>query len=83
LELFGSRARGEARAGSDVDVLVTFEPGSAPGLLAPDGFVGLIDALEACFQAPVDALTRASVEADHNEFFRREALAATEVLYAA
>lgn len=30
LAIFGSAARGEARAGSDVDLLVEFEPGRAP-----------------------------------------------------
>ena len=32
LALFGSQARGEARPGSDVDVVVEFEPGMTPGL---------------------------------------------------
>lgn len=32
LSLFGSVARGEARPDSDVDLLVIFEPGGAPGL---------------------------------------------------
>lgn len=33
LSLFGSRARGSARADSDVDLLVEFEPGAKPTLL--------------------------------------------------
>src|SRR5574341_1095019 len=32
LALFGSQARGEAAPGSDVDVVVEFEPGMTPGL---------------------------------------------------
>ena len=32
LALFGSRARGEQRPDSDVDLLVEFEPGHVPGL---------------------------------------------------
>jgi predicted nucleotidyltransferase len=33
LSLFGSRLKGTARADSDVDLLVEFEPGRKPGLL--------------------------------------------------
>jgi hypothetical protein len=33
LSLFGSRLTGTARADSDVDLLVEFEPGEEPGLL--------------------------------------------------
>ena len=33
LSLFGSRARGEARSDSDVDLLVEFEPEHVPGLI--------------------------------------------------
>ena len=33
LSLFGSRLAGRARADSDVDLLVEFEPGQEPGLL--------------------------------------------------
>lgn len=32
LGLFGSRVRGDHRPDSDLDVLVTFEPGRTPGL---------------------------------------------------
>jgi hypothetical protein len=34
LSVFGSQARGDARQASDIDVLVTFEPGRAVGFLA-------------------------------------------------
>lgn len=34
LSLFGSRLTGAARPESDIDLLVEFEPGSEPGLLA-------------------------------------------------
>ena len=33
LSLFGSTLKGTARPGSDVDLLVEFEPGETPGLL--------------------------------------------------
>lgn len=83
LELFGSRARGTARPDSDTDLLVTFAEGRTPSLLAPDGYLALIDDLERVVGGPVDLLTRAVVEADPNEYFRRQALERTETLYAA
>ena len=83
LELFGSRAKGTARADSDVDLLVTFEPGRMPSLFAPDGYMMLMSELESIFGSQVDLLTRASIESDPNEYFRRSALDHTEVLYAA
>ena len=33
LSLFGSASRGELRKDSDIDMLVEFRPGAAPGLL--------------------------------------------------
>jgi predicted nucleotidyltransferase len=81
LEMFGSRARGTARADSDADLLVTFEPGRTPSLLAPDGYMALMDELESLMGCRVDLLTRATVEADPNEYFRGSALGQTEILY--
>lgn len=37
LALFGSRLKGTARADSDIDLLVEFEPGREPGLLTLSG----------------------------------------------
>lgn len=79
LELFGSRAKGTARPDSDVDLLVTFEPGQTPGL----EFFGLADELEALLGHPVDLLTRPRVERDHNPYFKQSVLSAAEPLYAA
>ena len=53
LELFGSRAKGTARPDSDVDLLVTFEPGQTPGL----EFFGLAGEFENIFGKKVDLLT--------------------------
>ncbi len=83
LELFGSRANGTARPDSDVDLLVTFEPGMTPSFLAPDGFVALTMALETAFGHRVDVLTRDTVENDRNAIFRAQVLSNVEVLYAA
>ncbi|MBI4528056.1 MAG: nucleotidyltransferase domain-containing protein [Deltaproteobacteria bacterium] len=35
LSLFGSALKGELRKDSDIDLLVEFQPGEAPGLLDP------------------------------------------------
>jgi hypothetical protein len=79
LELFGSRAKGTARPDSDVDLLVTFEPGQTPGL----EFFGLADDLELLFGHPVDLLTRPRVERDDNPIFQHNVLSAAVTLYAA
>jgi predicted nucleotidyltransferase len=79
LELFGSRTRGTSRPDSDVDLLVTFEPGFVPGL----EFFGMADEFAALLGHRVDLLTRAAVEQDRNPYFRRNVLANAEVLYAA
>ncbi|MFA6133335.1 MAG: nucleotidyltransferase domain-containing protein [Phycisphaerae bacterium] len=77
LEAFGSFASGEAKEQSDLDMLVTFEPGAAIGL----EFVSLQQEIESLFSRPVDLLTRESVERSANKYFRRFALRRTEVLY--
>ncbi|MBX3372614.1 MAG: nucleotidyltransferase domain-containing protein [Phycisphaeraceae bacterium] len=77
LELFGSFVAGAATPESDLDILVTFEPGARVGL----GIVALQQELEALFGRPVDLLTRDSVERSANKYFRRFALRRTEPLY--
>jgi hypothetical protein len=77
LEAFGSFVSGEAGADSDLDILVTFEPGATIGL----EFVALQKEFEALFGRPVDLLTRQSVEQSPNKYFRRFALRRTQVLY--
>lgn len=79
LELFGSRARGEARPESDVDLLVTFEAGYTPGL----EFVELAEALEQTFHHDVDLLTRSSIEHSANPYRRQSILSTVESVYAA
>ncbi len=54
LSLFGSTVRGEARADSDVDVLVEFEPGVRVGLFT---FSRLKRCLEELLGRPVDLAT--------------------------
>ena len=77
LEAFGSFVSGEAEADSDLDFLVTFEPGATIGL----EFVALQQEFEALFGRPVDLLSRESVERSPNKYFRHFALRRTQVLY--
>ena len=79
LELFGSRAKGTARADSDVDLLVTFKDDRTPGLR----FVVMADELVDLFGHPVDLLVRETVEHDENPIRRRSILDRTETIYAA
>lgn len=55
--VFGSFARGEQQPGSDVDLLVEFNPGEATF----ENFMHLADYLETLFSRRVDLLTRDGV----------------------
>lgn len=77
LEIFGSLARGEARRGSDVDLLVTFAdtPGSR--------FFALEAEISAILGAPVHVLTRESVEQMTNPYRRESILSDAREIYRA
>lgn len=51
LAIFGSAARGDSRPGSDLDVLVTFEPGAKVTLFT---LAAMTDRLETALGRPVD-----------------------------
>jgi uncharacterized protein len=68
LEIFGSAARGDARRGSDVDVIATFR--EHPGLRIVEIEQGMAKLLG----VPVDLLTREAVDEMSNPF-RRESIA--------
>jgi predicted nucleotidyltransferase len=75
--LFGSVLRQEFRPDSDVDVLVEFEPGHAPGLL---GIARMERELSALFDGrKVDLRTLE----DLSRYFRQSVLEQAEVQYAA
>jgi predicted nucleotidyltransferase len=60
--LFGSRARGDARAASDVDVAVLFEEAPSPTL---DGLrFDICSVLEGCLHRPVDLVVLNHAPAD-------------------
>jgi predicted nucleotidyltransferase len=74
LDLFGSRAKGTARDGSDVDLLVEFEPGRVPGLL---GFIALQEELADLLGAEVDLVSSDGL----SPYMRDEILASRSSLY--
>ena len=76
LSLFGSVLRDDFGPHSDVDVLVSFEPGRAPGF----AFVTMHDELAALLGRPVDILERRGVE---RSLLAREILTTAETYYAA
>jgi predicted nucleotidyltransferase len=72
LRLFGSVARGEARPGSDIDLLVDFA--------VPKGFFDLIrleDELRALFGQPVDLVTEPGL----SPYFREPILGSASVIF--
>lgn len=77
LEVFGSLARGEARRGSDVDLLVTFT--HTPGAR----FFTMEAEIAALLGAPVHVLTRDSVEQMTNPYRRESILADAREIYRA
>jgi hypothetical protein len=76
LRLFGSILREDFGPDSDVDVLVEFAPGKAPGWI---GFAALALELEGTIGRQVDLRT----PADFSDRIRRRVLSESEVQYAA
>ena len=76
LALFGSVLRDDFGPGSDVDVLVEFEPETKIGLL---GLAALEIELSALIGRKVDLRTPAEL----SRYFRDEVIASAEVQYAA
>lgn len=75
LEIFGSLARGEARRGSDVDLLASFADN--PGLR----FFTMEDDMATILGVPVHLLSRDSVEEMTNPYRRKSILADAKVIY--
>ncbi len=75
LEVFGSTARGEARRGSDVDLMATFTDN--PGLR----FFSMEEEMSTILGVPVHLLTRESVEQMSNPFRRASILADAKEIY--
>lgn len=75
LSLFGSVLRGELREGSDIDLLVEFEPGHVPGL----AFFAMENELSEILGRKVDLNTPQFL----SRYFREQVLAEAELQYAA
>ncbi|HEX3828570.1 MAG TPA: nucleotidyltransferase family protein [Sporichthyaceae bacterium] len=75
LEVFGSVSRGEAGAGSDVDLLYELTPGARLGW----EIESLADALSEVFGRPVDLVSRRSLHA----LLRDQVLKEARLIYAA
>jgi predicted nucleotidyltransferase len=73
LSIFGSILRSDFGPNSDVDVLVEFEPGHAPGL----AFFGMQEELGQLLHRQVDMHTPASL----SKYFRDRVLAEARVQY--
>jgi predicted nucleotidyltransferase len=79
LELFGSVAAGDDRPGeSDIDFVVEFEPMPHGGYA--DAYFGLLKALEALFQRPVDLIVDSAIK---NPYFRQSVDESKVLIYAA
>ena len=77
LDVFGSAATGKAGAGSDIDLLVEFEPMSEG---YADAYFGLLDALQTLLRKPVDLVVESAIR---NPYFRQSVEASRTPLYAA
>lgn len=73
LYLFGSIARGEGEEGSDIDLLVEYEPGSRVGMFE---FVRLRRELSKLLGCEVDLATPDSLHKDLRDEILREAVRA-------
>jgi predicted nucleotidyltransferase len=69
--LFGSTARGEANAASDVDVLVVLDSNAHIGLLR---FAALQDHLRELFGRKVDLVSRGALNPDRDQAILDEAI---------
>jgi len=53
--LFGSRARGDAKLGSDIDIMIEFSPEAHVTVF---NYAGLKDFIASLFDSPVDVVNR-------------------------
>jgi predicted nucleotidyltransferase len=67
LQVFGSVARGQARQGSDVDLIATFDPSRKPRGL---DFFAIPDEMEALLGVPVQLMTDEAVADITNPFLK-------------
>ena len=80
LALFGSVMRDDFGPESDVDVLVSFDPGARHTLF---DMVRMEDELSRLFGRKVDLITRAAIEGSRNHIRRKAILESAQIVYAA
>lgn len=80
LALFGSALREDFGPGSDIDVLVEFDPGYRHGLME---LVEMQEELTEIFGQKVDLVERQAVEKSENYIRRRHILESVEAIYVA
>jgi len=78
LSLFGSVLRDDFRPGSDVDVLVRFDPEAHPTLF---DMVRMQEELQGILGRDVDLVSRRGIEASRNHLRRAAILKSAEVVY--
>jgi len=69
LALFGSTVRNEAKAGSDIDIVVAFE-----GKATSEKYFGVQFLLEDELNAPVDLVTEKAMREELRPFIEQEAI---------
>ena len=80
LALFGSVLREDFGPGSDIDLLVRFQPGARRSLF---DLVDMEDELSKLFGRKVDLVTRSAIENSRNYLRRNMILHSAKVIYAA
>lgn len=78
--VFGSALRDDFGPDSDLDVLVTFDPGADWSLL---DHLAMERELASLLKREIDLFTRRAVEQNHNWLRRREILDTAKVIYGA
>ena len=80
LSLFGSVLREDFRPGSDIDILVSFNPKANIGLF---DLVRMENELKNIFGRKVDLVERRAIEKSENYIRRKNILSKTKVVYVA
>lgn len=80
LALFGSVLRDDFHQGSDIDILVSYQPLAKRGLFEK---MQMIEELEQLFQRKVDLISKQAIEQSHNWLRRKNILNSAETIYVA
>lgn len=78
LAVFGSILRDDFHAGSDIDVLVSYQPTAQRGLFEK---MHMKEELEALCDRPVDLISKRAIECSQNWIRRKNILESAEVIY--